>query len=154
MRQNKCISTPDIDKSYVCSTLLYCAEVWTLTKSMEGKINAFKMWCYGRLLRVKWAEKYRWSCKNDRDKEVLVIEYIKEVTDVFWPTSEAWFNPARYSRWKNSREASKRWTTNEMDKQLRKDHGSITVAAETKGAGPSGVEIQSSQPSDRKWHLG
>ena len=29
-----------------------------------------------------------------------------------------------------------------MDKQLGKDHGFITVAAETKGAGPSRVEIQ------------
>ena len=35
---------------YIWSTLLYGAETWTLTKSLEKKISAFEMWIYANLL--------------------------------------------------------------------------------------------------------
>ena len=42
---------------YIWSTLLYGAETWTLTKSLEKKISAFEMWIYRRMMRISWTRK-------------------------------------------------------------------------------------------------
>ena len=42
----------------------YGSEAWALTRKDEERIRAFEMWCYKRLLRVKWMDK-------KRNKEVL-----------------------------------------------------------------------------------
>ena len=41
---------------YIWSTLLYRCETWTLTKTMESKLEAFEMWAYRRILGVSWTE--------------------------------------------------------------------------------------------------
>jgi hypothetical protein len=38
----------------VFSVLNYCAETYTLTKTLKKKIAAFEMWCYRRLLKISW----------------------------------------------------------------------------------------------------
>ena len=45
-----------IAKCYIWSTLLYGAETWTLTKVTSGKLEAFEMWLYRRMLRISWKE--------------------------------------------------------------------------------------------------
>ena len=50
-----------LTKAYVWSVFMYCAEVWTLTHSMEKRIEAFEMWCYRRLLRISWTERKQMS---------------------------------------------------------------------------------------------
>ena len=45
-----------IAKCYICSTLLYGAETWTLTKVTSDKVEAFEMWLYRRMLRISWKE--------------------------------------------------------------------------------------------------
>lgn len=42
---------------YVYSVLLYGSETWTLTKSLEKKIEAFEMWIFRRLGKISWTEK-------------------------------------------------------------------------------------------------
>ena len=42
---------------YIWSTLLYGAETWTITKPMRERLNAFEMWCYRRMLSIKWSDK-------------------------------------------------------------------------------------------------
>ena len=45
-----------IAKCYIWSTLLYGAEIWTLTKVTSNKLEAFEMWLYRRMLRISWTE--------------------------------------------------------------------------------------------------
>ena len=37
--------------------VMYVCESWTIKKAECQKINAFKLWCWRRLLRVPWTEK-------------------------------------------------------------------------------------------------
>ena len=37
----------------------YGSEAWALTRKDEERVRAFEMWCYRRLLRVKWMDKKR-----------------------------------------------------------------------------------------------
>ena len=42
---------------YVFSVFSYGSEAWTLTKTMEEKINAFEMWCLRRMGGVSWKDR-------------------------------------------------------------------------------------------------
>ena len=33
---------------------MYACESWTIKKAKSGRIDAFEMWCWRRLLRVPW----------------------------------------------------------------------------------------------------
>ena len=44
-------------KTYVWSTLLYGCEAWTVSREMEGRLEAVEMWCWRRMLRVSWVER-------------------------------------------------------------------------------------------------
>ena len=39
-------------RCYIWSTLLYGAETWTLRRAMIGRIEAFEMWMYRRILKI------------------------------------------------------------------------------------------------------
>ena len=42
-------------KALVFSVLMYWCESWTIKKAECWRIDAFKLWCWRRLLRVPWA---------------------------------------------------------------------------------------------------
>jgi len=42
---------------YVFPVIRYLCESWTLSKDLSHRINAFKQWCYQRLLKIKWTDK-------------------------------------------------------------------------------------------------
>jgi len=44
-------------QQYVWSTALYGSETWTLGKSERRNVDAFEMWCYRRMLKVKWTDR-------------------------------------------------------------------------------------------------
>ena len=46
-----------IVKALVISVVMYGCENWTIQKAECQKIDAFKLWCWGRLLRVPWTAK-------------------------------------------------------------------------------------------------
>ena len=39
---------------YVFSVVSHGCEAWTYSKAIDHKINAFEMWCYRRMLRIRW----------------------------------------------------------------------------------------------------
>ena len=41
---------------YVFPVMKYGCESWTLNKELIRQINAFEMWCYRRILKIKWTE--------------------------------------------------------------------------------------------------
>ena len=43
-----------IVKSMVFPVLMYRCESWAIKKAEHWKIDAFELWCWGRLLRVPW----------------------------------------------------------------------------------------------------
>ena len=42
-------------KAMVFPVVMYGCESWSLTKTEHRRIDAFELWCWGRLLRVPWA---------------------------------------------------------------------------------------------------
>ena len=42
-------------KAMVFSVVMYGCESWTVKKAECGRISAFELWCWRRLLRVPWA---------------------------------------------------------------------------------------------------
>ena len=51
-------------KCYVWSTLTYGAETWTISKTLAGRINAFEMWTYRKMLKLSYT-------KHKTNEEVL-----------------------------------------------------------------------------------
>ena len=43
-----------IVKAMVFPVVVYQCESWTIKKAEHRRIDAFKLWCWGRLLRVPW----------------------------------------------------------------------------------------------------
>ena len=41
-------------KAIVFSVVMYGCESWTIKKAVRWRIDAFELWCWGRLLRVPW----------------------------------------------------------------------------------------------------
>ena len=41
-------------KAMVSSVVMYGCESWTVKKAEHQRIDAFKLWCWRRLLRVPW----------------------------------------------------------------------------------------------------
>ena len=41
-------------KAMVCPVVMYGCESWTVKKAERQRIDAFKLWCWRRLLRVPW----------------------------------------------------------------------------------------------------
>ena len=53
------VSITDIAKIYIVQAMvfpvvMYRCENWTIKKAGEQRIDAFKLWCWRRLLRVLW----------------------------------------------------------------------------------------------------
>ena len=48
------ITLPTIVKAMVFPVVMYGCESWTVKKAECRRINAFKLWCWRRLLRVPW----------------------------------------------------------------------------------------------------
>lgn len=46
-------------KLYVWSTALYGCETWTLGKPEKKRLEAFEMWCYRRMMKIKWTDMIR-----------------------------------------------------------------------------------------------
>jgi len=44
-------------KSYIWGVALYGLETWTLGKNEERVVNAFEIWCWGRILKIKWTDR-------------------------------------------------------------------------------------------------
>ena len=42
-------------KAMVFPVVMYVCEDWTVKKAEHRRIDAFELWCWGRLLRVPWA---------------------------------------------------------------------------------------------------
>ena len=44
-------------KAMIFPVVMYGCESWTIKKADRGRINAFEMWCWRRLLKAPWTAK-------------------------------------------------------------------------------------------------
>ena len=57
-------------EAMVFSVVMYACESWTIKNAEHQKIDAFKLWCWRRLLRVLWSAR--------RSKESILKEISHE----------------------------------------------------------------------------
>ena len=57
-------------KAIVFPVVMYECESWTIKKAECQRIDAFKMWCWKRLLRVPWTER-----KSSLRRSVLGVHW-------------------------------------------------------------------------------
>ena len=43
-----------IDKALVFPVVMYLCESWTIKKAEHQRVDAFKLWCWKRLLKAPW----------------------------------------------------------------------------------------------------
>ena len=54
-------------KPMVFPVVMYGCESWTVKKAERGRIDAFELWCWRRLLRVPWTAR---RCNQSFLKEI------------------------------------------------------------------------------------
>ena len=62
-------------KAIVFPVVMYGCEGWTVKKVEHGRIDAFELWCWRRLLRVPWTA---------RRSNQSILKEITPVADSFW----------------------------------------------------------------------
>ena len=53
-REITLLTKSSLVKAVVFPVVIYRCESWTIKKAEHQKIDAFKLWCWRRLLRVSW----------------------------------------------------------------------------------------------------
>ena len=56
--------------AYVKSIMSYGSKTWTYSKIVQDKIDAFQLWCYRRMLKIRYTD----HVTNIRVKEIIVVE--------------------------------------------------------------------------------
>ena len=55
---------------YVKSVMSYGCESWTYSKTIQNRIDAFQLWCYRRMLKIRYTD----HVTNTRVKEIIGVE--------------------------------------------------------------------------------
>ena len=67
-------------KALVFPVVMYGCQSWTIKKAECRRIYAFEMWCWRRLLRVRWTAKR----SNQSILKEISPEYSLEVLNIHW----------------------------------------------------------------------
>ena len=54
-------------KAMVFPVVMYGCESWIIKKAEHGRIDAFELWCWRRLLRVPWTARSNQSILKEKD---------------------------------------------------------------------------------------
>ena len=69
-------------KAMVFPVVLYGCESWTVKKAERQRIDAFELWCWGRLLRVPWTAR---RSNQSILKEISPGCSLEAETPILWP---------------------------------------------------------------------
>ena len=58
-----------IVKAMIFLVVMYGCESWTIKKAEHGRIDAFALWCWRRLLRVPWTARSNQSILKEINPE-------------------------------------------------------------------------------------
>ena len=77
-----------IVKVMVFQVVMYGYESWTIKKAKHQRIDAFKLWCWRRLLRVPWTARrsIQSTLKEiSQDQEIIGRTDVEAGTPILWP---------------------------------------------------------------------
>ena len=70
-------------KAMVFPVVMYGCESWTIKKAEHGRIDAFQLWCWRRLLRVAWTAR---RSNQSILKEIFIGRSdVEAETPILWP---------------------------------------------------------------------
>ena len=74
-------------KAMVFPVVMYGCESWTVKKAERGRIDAFELWCWRRLLRVSWTTRRsnQYHSKGDQPWDFFGGNHAEAETPVVWP---------------------------------------------------------------------
>ena len=73
-------------KAMVFPVVMYGCEGWTIKKAEHGRIDAFKLWCWRRLLRVPWSKETQpVHPKGDQSWVFIGGTDVEAETPILWP---------------------------------------------------------------------
>ena len=74
-------------KAMVLPVVTYGCESWTVKKAKRGRIDAFELWCWRRLLRVPWTARRSNQSHSNGDQPWVFFgrNNAKAETPVLWP---------------------------------------------------------------------
>ena len=80
-------------KAMVFPVVVYRCESWTIKKAEHGRIDAFELWCWRRLLRVPWTAKRSNQSILKEISPDYSWSWTEAETPILWP-------PDRRANWK------------------------------------------------------
>ena len=73
-------------KAMVFPVVMYGCESWTIKKAEHGRIDAFELWCWKRLLRVPWTQEIQpVHPKGDQSWVFIGRTDVEAEIPVLWP---------------------------------------------------------------------
>ena len=73
-------------EALVFPVVIYGCESWTIKKAEHQRIDAFKLWCCKRLLRVPWTpRRYNQSILKEISPEYSLKDDAEAETPILWP---------------------------------------------------------------------
>ena len=69
-------------KAMVFPVVMYECETWTVKKAEHGRIDAFELWCWRRLLRAHWTAR---RSSQSIQKEISPGCSLEAKTPILWP---------------------------------------------------------------------
>ena len=90
-----------IVKAIVFPVVMYECESWTIKKAEHRRIDAFKLWCWGRLFRVPWtARRSNQSILKEINPEYS-LEGLMLKLQYFGHLPSLWSNSPIHNYWKD-----------------------------------------------------
>ena len=72
-------------KAMVFPVVMYGYKSWTIKKTEHQRIDAFELWCWGRLLRVPWTAKRSVNPKGNQPWIFIGRTDAEAETTILWP---------------------------------------------------------------------
>ena len=104
-------------KAMVFPVVMYRCESWTIIKAEHQRIDAFKLWCWRRLLRAPWTERRSKPVNPKRNQPWIFIGKtdVEAEAPILWPPDEKnWLIRKDPDAGKDWRQEEKRMAEDEM----------------------------------------
>ena len=104
-----------IDKAVVFPVIMYRCESWTIKKAERRRINAFKLWCWRKFLRVPCTtrrsnQSILWEIKPEYSLEILMLKLKLQNTLATWCKELTHLKrPWCWERLKAKKEGGREW---------------------------------------------